>query len=106
MNRYKVYFLKDFLHLVPNLNKNYYGMLDQRIASRGRTFAGAYFSTFTGYINRQRGYHSQKEKLKGWKEGTINSYYYALQRHKQEMVSYYPLKEPCGVESSQSHCVT
>ena len=39
-DHYKVYFLDDFLHLVPNLNKNYYGMLDQRIASRGRTFIG------------------------------------------------------------------
>jgi hypothetical protein len=94
MNRYKVYFLKDFLHLVPDLNKNYYGMLDQRIASRGRTFAGAYLSTFTGYINRQRGYHSQKEKIKGWKEGTINSYYYVELRNKHELVNYYPLKGP------------
>jgi GDP-fucose protein O-fucosyltransferase len=37
---YKVYFLDDFLHLVPDLNRNFYGMLDQRIASRGRTFIG------------------------------------------------------------------
>lgn len=38
--RFHVYFLDDFLHLVPDLNRNYYGMLDQRIASRGRTFIG------------------------------------------------------------------
>jgi hypothetical protein len=94
ISRYRVYFLHDFLSLVPDLNKNYYGMLDQRIASRGRTFAGAYFSTFTGYINRQRGYHSQKEKLQGWKEGTINSYYYVEKRHKNELVNYYPIKGP------------
>ena len=49
---YHIYFLKDFQHLLKGLNKNYFGMLDQRIASRGRVFAGAFFSTFTGYINR------------------------------------------------------
>jgi GDP-fucose protein O-fucosyltransferase len=94
MDRYKVYFLKDFLHLVPDLNKNYFGMLDQRIASRGRTFAGAYYSTFTGYINRQRGYHSQKDKGKGWKEGITNSYYYVELQHKEELINYYPIKGP------------
>ena len=35
---YNVYFLDDFMHLLKGLNKNYYGMLDQRIASRGRIF--------------------------------------------------------------------
>ncbi|KAG7368743.1 GDP-fucose protein O-fucosyltransferase [Nitzschia inconspicua] len=94
MNRYKVYFLKDFQHLVPNLNKNYYGMLDQLIASRGRTFAGAYYSTFTGYIARMRGYHTQKDKTKGWKEGIMNSYYYVEEEHKSELVHYFPLKGP------------
>lgn len=94
MDHYKVYFLSDFLHLVPNLNKNFYGMLDQRIASRGRTFVGAYFSTFTGYINRMRGYHSQKEKLPGYETGKINSYFYVEKKHKEEMVNYYPIKGP------------
>ena len=94
MDRYKTYFLKDFLHLVPNLNKNYYGMLDQRIASRGDAFAGAYYSTFTGYIMRMRGYHTQKEKLPGWLEGTMKSYYYVEKKHKDELINYYPIKGP------------
>jgi hypothetical protein len=93
-DHYKVYFLSDFLHLVPNLNKNYFGMLDQLIASRGRTFVGAYFSTFTGYINRMRGYHSQKDKLPGYEMGKINSYFYAEKRHKEEMVNFFPIKGP------------
>lgn len=94
MEHYKVYFLSDFLGLVPNLNKNYFGMLDQRIASRGRTFVGAYFSTFTGYINRMRGYHSQKAKLPGYETGRLRSYYYVEKEHKEEMTNYHPLKPP------------
>lgn len=94
MDRYRVYFLKDYLHLVPDLNKNYYGMLDQLIASRGEVFFGAYYSTFTGYINRMRGYHSQKDKTQGWKDGTTKSYYYVEKRHKEELINYYPIKGP------------
>ena len=94
MDHYNVYFLKDFLHLIPSLNKNYYGMLDQLIASRGETFSGAYYSTFTGYIHRIRGYHSQKSKALGWKEGKLKSYYYVEKKHKDELINYYPLKGP------------
>jgi hypothetical protein len=91
---YNVLFLDDFLHLVPDLNKNYYGHLDQRIASRGRTFAGAYLSTFTGYITRMRGYHSQKEKLPGYEMGKLNSYFYVEKQNKEELSNYYSLKGP------------
>ena len=91
---YQVLFLDDFLHLVPDLNKNYYGHLDQRIASRGRTFAGAYLSTFTGYITRMRGYHSQKEKQPGYKKGKLNSYFYVGKENKEELSNYYSLKGP------------
>jgi len=45
---YNLLFLDDFRPLFQGLNKNYIGMLDQRIASRGRTFCGAFYSTFTG----------------------------------------------------------
>ena len=33
------------------------------------------YSTFTGYINRLRGYHAQKNKLSGYDQGLIESYY-------------------------------
>jgi len=91
---YHVYFLDDFQHLFEDLNKNYYGMLDQRIASRGRTFVGAYFSTFTGYINRMRGYHSQHDRLPGHEKGVINSYYYIPTRRKNAMREYRSIKAP------------
>ena len=51
-------FLDDY-HEVGNLDEidpNFLGMVDTIIASHGRTFAGTWFSTFTGYINRMRGY--------------------------------------------------
>ena len=38
------------------------GMIDTIVASRGRIFVGTYFSTFSGYINRMRGYHGMKMK--------------------------------------------
>jgi hypothetical protein len=91
---YNIYFLDDFKHLFVEINKNYFGMLDQRIASRGRTFVGAFFSTFTAYINRMRGYHSQKEKLPGYEKGIINSYYYIEKKHKHELRHYVSVRPP------------
>lgn len=52
-------FLDDYWDLagLGNLDPNYMGMIDTIVASRGRAFAGTWFSTFSGYINRLRGYH-------------------------------------------------
>ena len=44
---YKLLFLDDFKVELGPVNSNYYGMIDQLIASRGRTFYGCWFSTFT-----------------------------------------------------------
>jgi len=56
---YDVVFLDDFISaLGKQVNTNYYGMIDQLVASRGRTFFGCWFSTFTAYINRLRGTRS------------------------------------------------
>jgi hypothetical protein len=85
---YHVYFLDDFKHLLPGVSPNFYGMLDQRIASKGRAFFGSYLSTFSGYINRIRGYHSQKEKLDDYEEGIINSYYYTPRDNMYVMKQY------------------
>eukprot|EP00934_Nitzschia_sp_Nitz4_P008577 Nitzschia sp. Nitz4//scaffold179_size51476//34375//36661//NITZ4_006929-RA/size51476-augustus-gene-0.1-mRNA-1//1//CDS//3329539225//8567//frame0 len=94
MKHYNVYFMSDFKHLLGDINTNYMGMLDQRVASRGRMFIGAYYSTFTGYINRMRGYHSQKDKLPGWEKGEINSYFYVPLRHKLAMKTYKSIHAP------------
>ena len=46
---------------------------------------------FTGYINRLRGYHTDRLKLTGFERGLIHSYYYALPEHKMRMRQYWPV---------------
>jgi hypothetical protein len=85
--------LDDFPDLLEGVNTNYFGMVDQLIASRGRIFFGCWFSTFTGYITRLRGYHSQKDKTPGYKEGALpSSYYYATIDKKYELHKFAPLR--------------
>jgi hypothetical protein len=90
---YNVLFLDDFLHLVPGMNPSYFGMLDQLVASRGRHFFGCWFSTFSSYVNRLRGYHSQKNREKGYEQGIIDSYYYAMPEKKLLMREFWPVKK-------------
>ncbi|CAM9188214.1 unnamed protein product [Pylaiella littoralis] len=54
----RVRFLSDYYDraAVDELDQNLLGMLDQIIASHGRTFTGCWLSTFTAYILRLRGY--------------------------------------------------
>lgn len=91
---YKVYFLDDFESNLGTINTNFFGMLDQRIASRGDIFIGCYYSTFTGYINRMRGYHHQLAKGEGWKDGIIPSFYYIPMEHKFAVQKYIPIIPP------------
>lgn len=59
-----VKFLDDYWDYagLGDLDPNYMGMIDTIVASRGRTLGGTFFSTFTGYINRMRGYHGMSMK--------------------------------------------
>jgi len=59
-----VRFLDDYWDMagMGRLDPNYAGMVDTIVASRGRAFAGTWFSTFSGYINRMRGYHGMTMK--------------------------------------------
>jgi hypothetical protein len=52
-------FLDDYWDIADlgRVDPNYMGMIDTIVASRARVFAGTWFSTFSGYINRMRGYH-------------------------------------------------
>lgn len=64
---HKLYFLSNFNDLagLDNLDPNWLGMIDVVVASRGRAFAGTFRSTFSGYINRLRGYYGMSMK-KSW----------------------------------------
>jgi len=86
-NTYDIHFLSNFTHLVPDIPPYYYGMLDQIVASRGNTFFGTWFSSFSGYINRMRGYYSVKNKLDGYEDGVLRSWYFTEDRH-EEMREY------------------
>jgi len=91
---YDLVFLDDFHdQALIGLNTNYYGMIDQLVATRSRTFFGCWFSTFTGYINRLRGYHADEEQLPGYEQGVVNSWYYALADRYDHMQQYYPIKK-------------
>ena len=63
-------FLDDYWDMAKlgDLDSNFLGMIDTIVASHGRAFAGTWFSTFTGYINRLRGYlgHSITNSWYGW----------------------------------------
>eukprot|EP01038_Epipyxis_sp_PR26KG_P016081 gene16081-21841_t len=57
-------FLDDYLDagLLKGVNPNVYGMVESIVCSRALRFAGTYYSTFTGYIHRLRGYHGLGEE--------------------------------------------
>ena len=54
--------LQDFKRELGDLNPNYYGMVDQIICSRAEKWAGAFWSTFSAFIHRLRGYHGLGEE--------------------------------------------
>lgn len=91
---YNVYFLDDFMHLLEGINTNYYGMIDQLVCVKSHLFFGTYRSTFSGFINRLRGYHSVKSHLPGYKDGTLDSWYFAPIEFKDEMRVYASVKKP------------
>lgn len=74
--KYDVVFLDDFMHVIPDVNTNYYGMIDQLVSYKSRVFYGTWWSTLSGYVNRMRGYYITKHKLEGWEDGTMQSWYF------------------------------
>jgi len=60
MKHYNVRFLGDYSELanLSNIDPNFVGMIDQVVASRARDFVGTYFSSFSAYVGRMRGYHA------------------------------------------------
>ena len=93
-NVYDVVYLTDFLDVLGDLNTNFYPFIDQLVAARGRVFYGVYLSTFTGYINRLRGYYIVKEKRDGYVDGVIESYNYMRPEDKDLYRTYHPFNTP------------
>jgi len=91
---YDVVFLDDFKEQIKGINTNFYGMLDQLIASKGRVFIGTWWSTLSGYVNRMRGYYIAKHKLDGYKDGAMESYYFYPDERMNQMKQYMPVKKP------------
>lgn len=91
---YHILFLDDFREELGNMNTNMYGMIDQLVASRGQKFFGCWFSTFTGYINRLRGYHANRAKAPGYEHGIIASWYYVVQGRYDFNRRFFPVKQP------------
>ena len=67
---WRLRFLKDFrcvLSQTPGLSSDMHGMVEQVVASHGRTFHGTLYSTFSGYILRLRGYRAKSgASLAAW----------------------------------------
>jgi len=81
---YKVHFLSNYTHLLRDVNPNHYGMIDQLVASMGDVFFGTFYSTFSGFINRLRGYRHQQRKAEGWELGVTDSWYYSPKPAKRD----------------------
>jgi hypothetical protein len=61
---HRLLFLDDYSDFAKlgELDSSFIGMIDTIVASQGRVFAGTWFSTFSGYINRMRGYYGYSMK--------------------------------------------
>eukprot|EP00804_Cyclotella_cryptica_P021006 CCRYP_009319-RB/>CCRYP_009319-RB protein AED:0.27 eAED:0.27 QI:0/0.6/0.5/1/0.6/0.5/6/31/425 len=92
--KYDVVFLDDFMHVIPDQNTNYYGMIDQLVSYKSRVFYGTWWSTLSGYVNRMRGYYITKHKLEGWQDGTMKSWYFTPEERRLQMRTYIPVRKP------------
>lgn len=92
---FHVFFLSDFSDiLLASLNTNFHGMVEELVASRGSIFMGTFYSTFTGYINRLRGYHSQKEMTVGYENGELQSFYLVPTKKRNVLREYQAIQPP------------
>ena len=92
---YNLYFASDFRqkHLA-GVNPGHLELVQQLVCARSETFIGTFYSSFSGYINRMRGYYSTREESEGFEEGTINSYYHSPTTMKKEMRTYRAIRKP------------
>ena len=86
---YDICFLDDFADEISSLNSNYFGIIDQIVASKGDIFFGTTRSTLSAYVNRLRGYYSTRDKLPGYELGKLQSFYFSPRDRTHIMTEYF-----------------
>jgi len=90
-----LYFLDNFTHLIEGVDPSLFGLIEQMVVARGDVFVGTYYSTFSAYVNRIRGYHSQAKRLSGFSHGIVNSEYIGPDNtYRRVMKTYHSLEAP------------
>jgi len=92
--KYKLIFLEDVQNLAEGLNANFHGMIEQIVAARADVFFGTYYSTYSGYICRLRGYYSMRDRQTGSEEGTLKKTFYITDQHKNEYGIHKAVQKP------------
>lgn len=92
--KFKVFHLEDFKDLLFGLNPNFHGMIEQIVVARGRQFHGSFYSTFSGYVNRLRGYYSIREGHPRSTEGVLEDSFYMPSKFKNENMIYKAVQKP------------
>ena len=100
-DHYKLYFASDFKGVFDSMMPWYLEMVEQLICARSRTFVGTYYSAFSGYTNRLRGYYSERDYGDTTTttdtddtDGAIQSYYASPVTVKKDMRLYRALRKP------------
>ena len=91
---YDVHYLHDFTETLFDVNPNFFGLVEQVVASRSRFFFGTYYSTFSSFVVRLRGYFSVKEMQDGYKAGVLRNTFYLPRKFKKEMHLYQAVRQP------------
>lgn len=91
---YDLKFIGDFGDLLSGINPQMFSLAEQIVCSRSRVFVGTYYSTFSAYIVRLRGYYSVKESQPGYMSGALHNTYYLPAKWKKEMTIYQALHAP------------
>jgi len=91
---YDLKFIGDFGDMLKGVNPQLFGLAEQIVASRSRVFFGTYYSSFSAYIARLRGYYSVKENQPGHTSGALQNTYYLPSKWKREMSIYQAVHVP------------
>jgi len=92
--KYNIVMLEDFQNLVEGLNPNFWGMIEQMVAAKADTFFGTYYSTYSGFISRLRGYYSVLHEEEGHEEGILRKTFYITPQHKNEYAIAKAVQKP------------